>query len=204
MSADLTLFWSSRSPFVRKVMVAAHELGLAERIRTIPTLVATTAPNISHLTINPLGRIPTLVLPNGTALFDSLAIIEYLNEMSRGFLVPPAGPQRLQAMRLHALGTGLLEVLVAWHGERNRPHPHQVAIGGFEAKTAATLDLLERESSGIVLAQYNVGHIALGCALGYLDFRFAALGWRQGRNSLAAWHAGWEQRPAAKATAPHD
>lgn len=204
MAADLTLYWSTRSPFVRKVMVAAHELGVQDRIRTVPTLVAATAPNMEHLAVNPLGRIPTLVLPDGTALYDSQPIIEYLNEGARGFLVPPGGAARMQAMRWHALGTGLLEVLVAWHGERNRAAPHHVAIGGYEAKTRATLDLLERESGNIAVAPFGIGHIALGCALGYLDFRFDALGWREGRPGLAAWGAAFDARPSAKATKPFD
>jgi glutathione S-transferase len=204
MAADLILHWSSRSPFVRKVMVAAHELGLAHRIKCVPTTVSATAPNLEHLAVNPLGRIPCLVLPGGLTLFESQPIIEYLNEGARGMLVPPAGPQRLHAMRWHALGTGLLEVLVAWHGERARPSPHHVAMAGYEAKTRATLDLLEREAGAIRGASFAIGHIALGCLLGYLDFRFGALQWREGRPWLAAWGAEFDARASARETKPHD
>ena len=201
---DLTLYWSTRSPFVRKVMVAAHELGVAARIKTVPTLVAVTAPNIEHLAVNPLGRIPTLVLADGTALYDSQPIIEYLNEYARGWLVPPNGPARLRAMRWHALGTGLLDVLVAWNSERNRAAPHHLAMAGFEAKTKATLDLMEREAAALGTAQFGIGHIAVGCALGYLDFRFQPLGWREGRPRLAAWAESFDARPSAMATKPFD
>ena len=201
---DLTLYWSSRSPFVRKVMVAAHELGMAARIRTVPTLVSMVAPNLLHLAVNPLGRIPTLVLEDGTPVYDSQPIIEYLNEFARGWLVPASGPARLHAMRWHALGTGLLDVLVLWHSERSRAAPHEAAIGGFEAKTHATLDLLERESPALGAAAFGIGHIALGCALGYLDFRFAPLNWREGRPRLAAWEATFAARPSAIATQPFD
>ncbi len=200
----LTLYWSTRSPFVRKVMVAAHELGVAERLHTVPTLVAMTAPNMPHLAVNPLGRIPTLVLADGTAIYDSQPIIEYLNEYARGWLVPPNGQARLHALRWHALGTGLLDVLVLWHGERGRTYPHHVAIAGFEAKARATLDLLERECPALEMAQFGIGHIAVGCALGYLDFRFGPLNWREGRPRLAAWGASFDARPSAVATKPFD
>ena len=204
MNADLTLYWSSRSPFVRKVMVAAHELGMVHRIRTVPTLVSMTAPNMEHLAVNPLGRIPTLVLPDGSTIYDSLPIIEYLNEGARGWLVPPNGPARVRALRWHALGTGLLEVLVFWLGERNRAAPHHVAMAGFEAKAKATLDLLEREAHGIAATQFGIGHIALGCALSYTDFRFGALQWRNGRPRLAAWGEVFDARASAQATKPVD
>jgi glutathione S-transferase len=208
MAADLTLYWSTRSPFVRKVMVAAHELGLAERIRTVPTLVAITAPNLTHLAMNPLGRIPTLVLADGTTLYDSLAIIEYLNELAGGSLLPPGGRARLQALRWHALGNGLLEVLMLWNSERQRNPPpvapHPAALEGFQAKTQATLDLLERESAALAATPFGIGQIAVGCALGYLDFRFAPLGWRTGRPGLAAWGEGFDARPSAIATKPFD
>ena len=202
--ADLILYASTRSPFVRKVMVAAHELGVAARIRQVPTLVAATAPNMDHLAVNPLGRIPTLVLADGTTLYESQAIIEYLNEYARGWLVPPNGAPRLQAMRWHALGTGLLDVLVAWNSERNRSFSHQVAMAGFEAKTKATLDLLERESGRLRGTDFNIGHIAVGCALGYLDFRFQPQHWREGRPGLTAFAAEFDARPSAIATKPFD
>jgi glutathione S-transferase len=202
--ADLILYWSTRSPFVRKVMVAAHELGVAARIRQVPTLVAATAPNMDHLAVNPLGRIPTMVLADGTVLYESQAIIEYLNEYARGWLVPPGGLPRVQAMRWHGLGTGLLDVLVAWNSERNRSFSHQVAMAGFEAKTRATLDLLERESGRLRGTDFNIGHIAVGCALGYLDFRFQQLKWREGRPGLAALAAELDARPSFQATKPFD
>ncbi len=204
MAADMILYWSSRSPFVRKVMVAAHELGLEHRIRTVPTLVSATVPNFEHLSVNPLGRIPTLVLEDGTTLFDSQPIIEYLNEFSRGWLVPPAGPARLRAMRWHALATGLLEVLVAWLSERSRAIPHNAAIAGYERKARATLNLLEQEAADIAGAPFSMGHIAIGVALGYLDFRYSSLNWREGRPKLAAWGEVFAARPSAKATVPVD
>src|SRR5918911_4567025 len=96
MAADLTLHWSPRSPFVRKVMVAAHELGLADRIERVRTVVRMTArPNPDLLPDNPLGKIPTLVLADGTALFDSVVICEYLDALAGGgILFPSPGRER--------------------------------------------------------------------------------------------------------------
>src|SRR4051794_35537402 len=75
----MRLHWSSRSPFVRKVMVVAHEVGLTDRIERVPTVVALTKPDLALLPTNPLGKIPTLVLADGTAIYDSVVICEYLD-----------------------------------------------------------------------------------------------------------------------------
>ena len=91
----MKLHWSPRSPFVRKVMIAAHELGLVERIERLRTVVAMRDPNLDLLADNPLAKIPTLVLEDGTVLFDSLTICEYFDHLAGGGrLFPPARPRR--------------------------------------------------------------------------------------------------------------
>src|SRR4051812_33779817 len=91
----MRLHWSPRSPFVRKVMVAAHELGLADRIEHVRTVVRMVQPNPDLLPYNPLSKIPTLVLADGTILTDSVVICEYLDALAGGgILFPPAGPER--------------------------------------------------------------------------------------------------------------
>ena len=95
----MKLYWSSRSPFVRKVMVCAHECGLAARIECVRTLVMMTRPNPDLLPVNPLGKIPTLVLDDGSALYDSTVICEYLDSLHGGSrLFPESGPARWTAM----------------------------------------------------------------------------------------------------------
>jgi len=201
----MDLHWSSRSPFVRKVMVAAHESGLAGRIRTVPTLVALTLLNRDILRRNPLGKIPTLVLPDGSTLFDSHLICEYFDTLHQGpRLVPPEGPARIAALRWHALGTGLCDLMVLWLTERRRPAPSAVIEEGFALKRAATLDLLDAEAGAFAAAPFGLGQIAIGCARGYLDFRWAADPWRPGRTALDAWQAGFSARPSALATAHVD
>lgn len=200
----MTLYWSSRSPFVRKVMVAAHELGLAGRIEPVRTLVRATQTNAALLPDNPLSKIPTLVLPDGTTLFDSLVICEYLDALSgQPRLFPAPGPRRWDALTRHALANGLLDVLILWRSEREMPPGQQRAdlLAAYAEKTRGALDRLEREVPALAAAPFAIDHLTVGCCLAYLDFRFAALAWREGRPALAAWQAGFEARPSAVATA---
>lgn len=198
----MILHWSPRSPFVRKVMVTAHELGVAEKIEVVRTVVAMTQPNLGLLPDNPLGKIPTLVLGDGTAIYDSLTICEYLDVLHGPSLFPPAGPARWTALTRHALGNGLLDLLVLWRNERDKPQQRQTPewLAGFALKTMATLDRLQTMAPVLDAAPFGIGHVAIGCALSYLDFRFADLGWRNGRAELAAWHEAFAARPSVQAT----
>ena len=198
----MRLHWSSRSPFVRKVMVVAHESGLADRIERIPTVVALTRTDAEVLTRNPLGRIPTLVLADGGALYDSVVICEYLDGLQDGpRLFPPAGPARIEALRRHALGSGFCEMLLLWRGERMREAPSAEMLEAFALKARTTLAALEREAPALAAAPFGIGQVAVGCALSYLDFRFGELGWRADHPALAEWHAaGFRARPSVQAT----
>jgi len=123
---DMKLYWSSRSPFVRKVMVAAHEVGIADRIRTQRVVVAPNNPNIEVMQDNPLSKIPTLVFDDGTSLYDSRVICEYFDTLHDGPKLFPANPDlRWKALRRQALGDGLMEVIVLRLGEMSRPREAQ-------------------------------------------------------------------------------
>ncbi len=203
----MKLFWSSRSPFVRKVMIAAHELGLADRLELEPVVVALAQPNDAVMAHNPLNKIPTLITDDGQTLFESGLICEYLDGLATAPRLFPSAPAlRWPALRWHALGTGLLEVLILWRSERMRPDGQRsdavvVALG---RKAEATLARLEQEADALAAAPVTIGPVALGAALGYLDFRFTDLPWRTGRPRLAAWYAAFAQRPSMRATEPHD
>ena len=198
----MKLLWSSRSPFVRKVMVAAHEVGIADRIRTERVLVAANKPNADVMAVNPLNKIPTLVLDDGTALYDSRVICEYLDTLHEGpKLFPADAGARWTALRRQALGDGLMATIVLRLGEQARPREAQSAthLAAYRLKIARTLDSLETEAEGLA-GPIGIGHIAIGCALAHLDFRFASDDWRSGRTKLGAWYGGFARRPSMQAT----
>jgi glutathione S-transferase len=202
VQATMTLFASSRSPFVRKVLVAAHESGLAQRLQTRRVVVSANKPNPEVMAANPLNKIPTLLLADGTALYDSRVICEFFDTLHAGPPLVPSDPScRWQALRLQALGDGLMEVIIARLGETNRPPASQSAthLSAFRLKIAAVLDALETESTAWG-ASVEIGQIAVACALAHLDFRFAADNWRASRARLAAWYEGFAARPSMRAT----
>jgi glutathione S-transferase len=203
----MKLFWSSRSPFVRKVMVFAHECGLAGRIECERTVVAMTRPNAELLKINPTGKIPTLLLDDGTELYDSTVICEYLDGLHDGAkLFPPAGPARWTALRRHALGSNLLDNLMLWRNEILRPAAQQSpeTLAAFELKVRNAITALDREADALTSDPVSIGHVAIACALSYADFRFAELGWRSSNVRIARWYDTFALRPSMTATAHVD
>lgn len=204
---DMTLHWSPRSPFVRKVMVAAHELGLADRLTLRRTVVQMTKPNPDLLPDNPLSKIPTLVLADGSVLIESGLICEYLDAMAGGgIIIPVASPQRWSELSRHALATGFLDLLILWRNERNKPADKQTAewLSSFATKASEVLTRFETEAGPITSGPLPLSQIALGCCLSYLDFRFTDLDWRAGHPKLAQWHDAFRQRPSALATEVQD
>ena len=199
----MKLFSSTRSPFVRKVMVFAHETGLAGRIDCNRTLVAPTKPNPEVMALNPLNKLPTLVLDDGRALYDSRVICEYLDGLHDGPRLFPAEPSaRIEALRRQALGDGMMDFLLVWLSERSRPAPQQLPelIAACRTKLTTVLDALEREAPSLAATPLGIAHIAIGCALGYADFRFNDEAWRTGRPHLAAWAETIHARPSFQAT----
>jgi len=207
MSQTMILHWSPRSPYVRKAMIAIGEMGLQDRVRTVRTVAGGTTPHRELMKINPVGKIPTLELPDGTAIYDSPVIIEYLDTLHDGpKLYPAAWPERLTALRRHALGQGMLDTTLPLLGEGFRPperqsEPHKEL---WRAKLIACVQALETEADALAASRFTVGHLAIGVALGYLDFRFAPLSWRDGHPRLAAWHETFNARPSVQANMPVD
>ena len=199
----MKLFWSSRSPFVRKVMVTAHETGLAERIERVRTVVAPTKPNPDVMALNPLNKLPTLIRDDSRPLYDSRVICEFLDTLHAGAkLFPASGEARFEALRLQALGDGILDFLLLGLSERARPEPQQSPDlkAALDVKFKTAFDALEREAKALASGPMTIGHLAIGCILGYADFRYAAKDWRQGRPALAAWGEAMLARPSYKAT----
>ena len=202
MAAAMKLHWSPKSPYVRKVMICAHELGLLSRLELVRSVAAMRTPNPALMADNPLSKIPTLVREDGSALFDSAVICEYLNALAGGSLFPPQGEARWQALRWHAFGDGLLDALILWRNEREREVPLQALLDAFELKTRASLQMLDREAAALREAPFSIGQLTLGCALGYLDYRFDTLGWRGAAPALASWFETLRARPSFAATEP--
>ena len=204
----MKLHWSPRSPFVRKVMIVLHETGLLDRVTCIRTVVASAAePNSDLLPDNPLGKIPTLVLDDGSALFDSRVIAEYLDGLHSGQKIfPDERSTRFKHLRWMALADGLTDVLLLWRNERVRPAGthHPILLSAFETKTRATFAALECEAEELGAATFGIGHIALICALGQMDFRFGNSGWRAAHPKLATWYGSMCTRPSVVATEIED
>lgn len=194
------LRWSPASPYVRKVTVAALELGLFDSL----TLQKTDAHTDESLRAqNPLCKVPTLVLDDGTAIIDSPVICDWLNEQGGGKLIPAAGPARLATLSLQALGDGVLDAAVGRRMEQLRdPHLQSEKFHlRQQAAINAALDRLESLASGFADPPL-LGEIAVAAALGYLDFRFGDEDWRAGRPTLTAWWARVGQRPSLQRTVP--
>lgn len=199
----MKLFWSSRSPFVRKVMVVAHEKGLADKIEQVRTLVAPAKPNPDVMALNPLNKLPTLILDDGRAIFDSRVIVEYLDGIGTGAkLFPASGDERLAALRRQALADGTLDFMLLWLSERARPEAQQSPdlLAALKLKFKTAFDSLEREVPALTKAPFGIGHLAVGAVLGYADFRYAKENWRDGRPKLAAFAEAILSRPSFRAT----
>lgn len=200
-----TLHWSPRSPYVRKVMVALHEKGLSDKVETVRTLADPMYPPKGFYATNPLAKIPTLEREGKPPIWDSRVVMEWADLTSdTGPRLFPGEPEtRLQAMTDEALGTGMIEVGVTLLIERHmRDEPRQDSrvFDACLAKFAATLDYLEGHVPELDARAFDAGHLSVGVALCYVDFRFADLEWRATRPALAAWHAAFQERPSVKAT----
>jgi glutathione S-transferase len=198
----MKLRYTPASPFSRKVLVVAHECGLADRIEKVAADLERPEGDLAN--DNPLGKVPTLVLDDGTALIESPLICDWLEAQGNGTLIPRDAKARVAALQLQALGDGVGEAANCVQRERNRigaQHSDQVEAR-WKAKFDRTLDLLEREFDRRMSAPTNIGHVALACALGWVDFRMENMDWKAGRPKLATWYAEINKRPSLAATAP--
>ncbi|MCW5746156.1 MAG: glutathione S-transferase [Alphaproteobacteria bacterium] len=200
----MKLMYSPTSPYVRKVMVVALETGLDKKIDKLPAATTPVAPNPQVVARNPLAKVPSLQA-EGMTLYDSPVICEYLDTKHRGKkLFPAKGKARFNALRQQALGDGLLDAALLVRYEltlRDEPMRSQAWHDAQMLKIGNALDQMEKEA-GTLRGAPTIGHVTFGCALGYLDFRFADMGWRKKHKKLAAWYEKFAQRPSMKATVP--
>ena len=199
----LTLRNSPASPFGRKIRIGAGVLGLDREIAI--EAADTGNPSDTVRQQNPLGKIPALVLEDGTALFDSRVILEYLDHRAGGGkIIPKDANARFAALRLQALADGMMDasILLIYEGRWRPPERHEPKWTDHQAgKVTRALAALEA-APPVLDAPPNVGQIALACALGYRDFRFEGK-WRKDHPRLVAWLDNFAARvPAFAATKP--
>lgn len=188
-------------------MIIAHEKGLADSIEREQVVVAANRPNTDVMSINALNKIPTLVLSDGSSVFDSRVICEYFDSVGTGpSLFPLSGPARWDALRRQAQGVGIMDLLVSWLPQRNLSLDQQnsALVDALRLKFNAVLDALEPEAKAISDEPFDIGHAAIGAALGYTDFRYDDLNWRQNRPNLEELNAALIERPSFQATMHRD
>lgn len=195
----MKLQYSPNSPYVRKVVVLALELGLDDRIVREAVTLSPYDPNPDVVKLNPLGKIPVLEATDGMPLFDSSVACEYLSARAGDTTwFPPAGPARWHALRLNALANGMLESAQLARFEGARPEAFRYAkwSNAQLGKVMRGFAFLEQNRP----APADIGAIAVACAIGWLDFRFPELNWRQTSPRLAQWFDTFSQRTSFSTT----
>jgi glutathione S-transferase len=200
----MKLTFSAASPFARKVRIAAIELGLIDKIELVPVTVAPGTPNDEYSKIHPLKKLPVLILDNGDVIVDSYVIVEYLNELAGGNLIPDYGPTRWQVKTDHSLLQGMLDSMLLCRYERmTRLEGARWQAWYDDHWNRAWLGMARFEGRDDVLkGPLTIAQIALVCVLGYADFRFADCGWRKTYPKLDAFHQKMLERPSIKVSLP--
>jgi len=204
--ARLKLVGSAASPFARKARIVAAE----KRIEYAWQLANPWAADSGVADLNPLGKVPVLVLDDGTALYDSRVICEFLDAVSPiGRLLPADNRERIEVRRWEALADGIVDAGALARAEGQRPSHEQSPSWTDRqmAKVARGLDALESQLGARAYCCGNnltLADVAVGACLGWLDFRFPQLGWRADRPNLARLAAKLAERPSFVETAPRD
>jgi glutathione S-transferase len=191
----MKLTFSPASPFARKVRIAAIELGLIDKIELIPAAVAPGTANDEYQRITPLKKLPVLMLNNGDVILDSYVIVEYLNELAGGSLIPDYGPNRWKVRSDHSLLQGMLDAMLLCRYEAmTRPE-------ALRWKAWSGMARFERRDD-VLNGPFTIAQIGLVCVLGYADFRFADCGWRKAYPKLDAFNKKMLERPSVKISVP--
>jgi glutathione S-transferase len=201
----MKLVYAAASPFVRKVRVVALETGQDAEIELMTVKTAPTAVAAEVAAANPLGKLPALIRDDGPAIYDSRVITRYLDARAKGGLYPEA--RMWEVLTLEATADGIMDAAILVTYETRLRPAEQQSDAWREAqwsKAAGAVKALNDRWMSHLSGPLDAGQIAVGCALGYLDFRHDARNWRAGNDALAAWYEAFSKRPAMAATAPHD
>lgn len=202
----MQLIYAPASPFARKVRIVAIETGQANDIELIEsTGLSPISPTELVTRVNPLSRIPALLSEDGHLIIDSRVICEYLDSRHEGEKLIPTTDERWQSLTLAAVAEGILDTAVSLRYEiALRPEELQwsTLIDSQLNRISQTLDYLERNANSLS-EKVCVGRITLGCALGYLDFRFEDFSWRKDRKGLSNWYTAFSNRESMMKTVPY-
>jgi glutathione S-transferase len=198
----MDLLYQTHSPYARKVLVFAHEAGLAGTLNVIHQETSPTNRNDDVFATNPLGKVPVLILPDRYAIFDSTVICEYLGGLQGGRrLIPESGSAKWSALRLQALAQGMCDAgnALRWETARRPEHLRYPALAeGMAMKLIESYDFVQRYFD--FDAPLHVGHIALATCLSWLEFR-GLPDFQKGRPRLADWYCSFVERSSMQATA---
>jgi glutathione S-transferase len=194
---NMELWYTTTSPFARKVRIAVAELGLTDQIALV-RVDPWTDDRLRER--NPLSKVPTLVLDDGTALPESSLICEWLDHLSdERKLCPVQGPDRWRALRLQGIADGAATAVGRLFADEHRPETErsEAMMVRFAAARDSVLDALEHEDLD---GEPRIGEVAVLALLGYLDFRWPERDWRSGRPRLANWAKLMFKRPSMAST----
>lgn len=200
----MQLAYSPTSPYVRKVMVLLHETGQLEGVALQDQSGTPLAPADALLPKNPLGKVPALERPDGPTLYDSRVICAYLDDRAGGKLYG-SGQRRWDTLTLEATADGILDAaLLMVYENRLRPENMRMDawVDGQWGKIERACAALNTRWMSHLSGPLDMGQIAVGCALAYVDFRLGSRGWRKGNDSLAAWFEKFDSRESMQATPP--
>ncbi len=198
----MKLIYSVASPYARKARAAAIETGLAERIEM--QAINPWADPAGYREINPVGKVPALVRDDGPPLYQSNIVCEYLDARGDTRIFPDPGPDRWTALRQLAAADGILDASVHARMEimfHEGDAASQTFVDRQELSVGAALTQLAAEAADLD-GPVMMGQIAVACALGYRDFRFADIDWRDAYPKLAAWFTEFAKRPSIETTRP--
>ena len=200
----MKLYYAPTSPYVRKVMILLEETGQRDDVALINVATTPVAADPALLAKNPLAKVPALERPDGPTLYDSRVITAYL-DARRGDKLYPVGARRWDTLTLEATADGILDAaLLMTYEVRLRPEEKRMEewVDGQWDKIARSVAALNTRWMSHLNGPLDMGQIAVGCALAYVDFRHGARDWRKGNDGLSAWFAEFESRPWMQSTIP--
>ena len=202
----MKLFYGTTSPYVRKVVVTATELGLNDRIERDETFPWAT--DTQYGGVNPVGKVPALITNDGQVLYDSQVIVEYLDSLHEGRkLIPVAGPERFDQLRISSLAHGMMDAVILLFSELTRRPPElhwQYWDDRMRGTVDRSLDALEADAKTFAPNAPDLAQITTACAVGWIEFRLETLGidFREGHPALSDWFDAFSQRPSMLNSVP--